>query len=362
MHELRTILDELASERFASAALVTLVARSGSSYRKPGARMLVSDDSALGAVSGGCLESSLHLIAREVIAEQRSRLVTIDTSREDDLLWGYGLGCPGVLQFLVEPLSAGTPPQWLTAVGSALERHQRAIIVTEISVTPRRLVVSGDESVGDESLADLARNALETGTSSHVTSDDSEFFVEVVDPPLSILVFGAGDDAVPLTRFATELGWETTVVDRRPAFAKPERFPLAKRVIAAHVEEIDPELLKTADAAVITTHHYATDRALLELLAPTQLRYIGIVGSPRRFRQLTDELMLKSTDSRIFGPAGLDLGAEGAAEIALSIVAQIRAVFAGCDGGRIVSTPPDERVIALDDDAIRPVKCDLEER
>ena len=359
MHDLHRLLGELASGTIHRAALVTLVARSGSSYRKPGARLLVTETTAVGAVSGGCLETSLHRIGREVIAQQRSRLVTIDTSREDDLLWGYGLGCPGVLQFLIEPIDGTAVPEWLAIIDDALQRRVRAVVVTEVAEKPRRLVLAGPDSSGDSTLHELATLGMTDGKSSLETLEDSRFFVEVVDPPLSLLIFGAGDDALPLPRLASELGWDTTVIDRRPGFARADRFPLAKRVIAAHVEEIDPALILSADAAVITTHHYETDRALLALLAPVNLRYIGIIGSPRRFAQLSEELGL-ADDPRIFGPAGLDLGAEGSTEIALSIVAQIRAVFAGRKGGALKARIAEEQTADIEGEALRVAACDLE--
>jgi xanthine dehydrogenase accessory factor len=331
MHELTRILSELRARDSEPAALVTLLARDGSSYRKPGARMLVFNDATLGVVSGGCLESSLHVMAREVIASGQSRLVTIDTSNEDDLLWGYGLGCPGVLRFLIEPLSPQTLPDWLTVVRSALDERQRTILVTELTDLPRRFTLSGGQGQGELTLHPLAAGAEGTGQSHLASLDGAEFFVEVIDPPLSLLILGGGDDALPLTRFATELGWKTTVIDRRPAFARQERFPRST-VVCAHPNEMSPDLVASVDAAIITTHHYPTDRALLELLAPSAIRYIGVIGSPRRFRQLADELSLAAIGTRFFGPAGLDLGAEGSTEIALAIIAEIKAVMAGRNG------------------------------
>lgn len=169
-----------------------------------------------------------------------------------------------------------------------------------------------------------------SGKSSEVTIDGARAFVEVVEPPISLVIFGAADNAIPVVRIATELGWEVTIIDRRPAFATRARFPQAARVIAAHVEEIDWDLVEAADAALLMSHHYPTDKAVLERIASRRLPYIGVVGSRRRFQQLVGETGIPT--ERIFAPAGLDIGSEGPAEIALAIVAEIKAVLSGASG------------------------------
>jgi xanthine/CO dehydrogenase XdhC/CoxF family maturation factor len=173
-------------------------------------------------------------------------------------------------------------------------------------------------------------------------SGDLEFFIEVIAPPPTVLIFGAGHDAIPLASFAKELGWVVNVIDRRPAFATSDRFPKADKVVVGHAENLDEELFVNENAvAAIMTHHYDSDRELVRRLINSNCRYIGILGPKQRTADILRDLsnsgvtINKAVLDRIHAPVGLDIGAATPEGIALSIVAEIQAVLAGRDGGHL---------------------------
>lgn len=149
----------------------------------------------------------------------------------------------------------------------------------------------------------------------------------LVEPPPQILVLGAGLDAEPVVRFAAELGWRCTVTDHRQAYVDTGDFAAAVACHCIAVGEIGTKLdLSRFDAAVVMSHHLVSDRAYLRQLADTDIRYIGLLGPAQRRERLLADLgaSAEKLRSRLYGPAGLDLGGRGPAPIALSIVAQIQ--------------------------------------
>jgi len=169
----------------------------------------------------------------------------------------------------------------------------------------------------------------------------AEVFLEVVRPPLSLVLTGAGPNSIPLVRLAAHLGWQVTVADHRPALATRTRFPEAREVIVCRPEELN-EHLKPDDrtAAVIMTHQFQNDLAFLRALLTNELpKYVGLLGHFGRRNLLFEKLeengfmMTPERRARVFGPVGLDLGAESPDEIALAIIAEIQTVFSGRSGG-----------------------------
>ena len=189
-------------------------------------------------------------------------------------------------------------------------------------------------------------SALLAGGRSHsatyqVEGAPVQVLLELVEPPLALTVCGAGPDAEPLVTLAANLGWAPVVFDHRAAFARPERFPGASRVVTGAREEFAAAVPPRAgEVAVLMTHSYPTDLAYLEQLAPRNLRYVGVLGPRRRLERLLDELGERAPAAgALYGPAGLDIGADTPAEIALSIVAEIRAVLAGRGGAPLRDRP-----------------------
>lgn len=350
MRELREILDAFheLTERGETAVLASLVHASGSTYRRPGARMLIrADGSFLGLLSGGCLEGDLVEHAARVRREGQPTLVHYDATVEDDMIWGLGLGCAGRVEILLEPIDATHPGplRWLEAW---LGTRTHGAMATDLS--PERLGqrVAFDLEAGcrpgpgaevDPELEGWLRDAVTTGRGRRFEREGRDLAIEEVAPPLRLVVFGAGPDAGPVVRLAQDLGWETHVADGRPAYARAEAFPGA-RVVCAPADEAVASVGVDADTfALVMTHHYLHDRALLASLLPGPAAYIGLLGPKARADDLLADLEAQGAgpedgaDARLHAPAGLDLGGEGPEAIALALIAEVQAYAAGRSGG-----------------------------
>ena len=343
-------------------ALATIVAVRGSTYRRPGARLLVPEEGApIGNISGGCLEGDVADMARLVMEEGRARLAGWDLTADDDAVWGLGLGCNGAIEVFIEP--ADRAVEAARALRTALEEERPISLVTVIESTEpeaiapgARLIVMPDGAVeGSLGRSDVDAEAI-AAARELLTTERSEIrtlaegiraFVEILDPPLRLVICGAGHDAVPLVRAASLLGWNVTVVDDRPAFLNRERFPEAHGFASVDDPSEVAEAV-TVDArtfVVVMTHNFLRDKAYLRGLLTTDARYVAMLGPAARTQRLLMELEEEGspiTDegrSRIHGPAGLDLGAEGPEEIAQAIIGEIVAVRRGRDGGFLKERP-----------------------
>lgn len=317
MKELQDIL-RLVRERPGPLVLATLVRAEGASYRRTGARLLLDTSGPLrGSLSGGCLEGDVQARALEALAQGRPKLVKYDLRGELDLVWGSGSGCEGVLDILVEPLQGH--PEWMGWIEQAWT--SRTEILLHTALDPQRL--------GQRSL--LARS-----------EDPGTGFTEVLHPPLALWILGAGDDSRPLVHLAKALGWFVGVVDHRPAFAQPARFPEADAIRAGHPAQVLPTLpLDGRSAVVLMTHHYAKDVEALRLLLPSKAGYLGLMGSRARGARLLEELAAEGLhpDARLHTPVGLDLGATDPEGIALAILAEVQAFAMGRSGLPLGGTP-----------------------
>jgi xanthine dehydrogenase accessory factor len=355
-----------------ATALASVVSVEGSAYRRPGARMLVTEDGqTTGTVSGGCLERDVMLRARRAIERGDITLATYDTTDEDDLDFGVGLGCRGVIQVLIEPLPRACEPSYLPLLDELCRRRETGVLATVWRMSGpigarygSRLLLGGSgrlwDDIGDPRLAaridEDAREALRGRRSSTRTyalpGGHAEVFLELLQPPIPLVIFGGGHDVVPLVRFAGELGWHVTVVNGRPVAASRARFPSADAVLLCRPDHVTEEVRLGGDAvAVVMTHNYRLDLRLLEVLLPSPVRYLGVLGPKSRTERLLQELSdmgiaaSEAQRRKLHAPVGLDIGADTAEEIALAIVAEIRATLAGRVGGplRDRQTPMHER-------------------
>jgi xanthine dehydrogenase accessory factor len=342
-------------------ALATIVAVRGSTYRRPGARLLVPEDGApIGNLSGGCLEGDVADMARVVMEEGRARLAGWDLTADDDAVWGLGLGCNGAIEVFIEP--ADRAAEVAAALRKALHEERPVSVVTVIesdddAVLPgARLVVAPQGSV-EGSLGHTAVDAVAVRAArEQLAAERSEVrrlrrgvraFVEVLEPPLRLVVCGAGHDAIPLVRAAAGLGWNAVVVDDRAAFLTSDRFPEAAEFV--HVEEpigvVKAARVGERTFAVVMTHNFLRDKDYLGALIGSPVSYIGMLGPAARTQRLLLELADEGVGiddgvrARIHGPAGLDLGAEGPDEIAQAIVGEIVAVKRRRSGGFLKTRP-----------------------
>lgn len=314
MRERRLIIEEWKQGR--AAALVTLVRIEGSTYRRPGARLLVlTDGSSVGSISGGCLESEVSRKARWA-ARDGALVQRISTTFDDTAEIPYGLGCGGTLDLLIESTDTPEAGALLSAISDSLTGLRRNV-VTWLPANGRPL----RRAVYDEAGTTLFE--------SPGSSPESSVFDEWLDPPQRLLLFGAGDDAQPIADIATLMGWRTFVFDGRSQLARRERFPTAEGVFpSSEFSEIVP---RREDAVVIMTHSYQQDRTWLTAVLPHRPRYIGLLGSRHRSALLLSEAAatlgwtIDEACQNVFAPVGLDLGGDGAEAIALATVSEIQA-------------------------------------
>jgi xanthine/CO dehydrogenase XdhC/CoxF family maturation factor len=319
MKELSAILRQLQQHPATPHALATLVTVEGSSYRRAGARLLINpENSALGSISGGCLEDDIRERARLVLANGTPQTVIYNTTAENDLVWGVGLGCQGVVRVFIERLPAF--PAW----AKTLQRNFASRTETHLSVIWE---CTEPALLGTHEAAAVAAHLPEK----------TAVFHDRVPPPIRLLVFGAGDDAQPLVRLAHELGWRVHVFDSRPAYANTARFPLADEVTVALPEAAASISVDDLTFAVIMTHRYRDDLPLMRALLPQNLPYLGLLGPKKRASRILDELaqsgftLTPEMNARLHAPVGLDLGGNTPETVALSMLAEMQAVLAARD-------------------------------
>lgn len=351
-----------AREQGKQTALATVVQVEGSSYRQPGARMLVTEDGLLtGAISGGCLEGDALRKALYVMDRRQAMLVTYDTNDEDDATLGLGLGCNGIIQVLIEPVDEQRPDHPLQLLQLAAAKRQSSVLVTLFSLTDRkhplagtRLLLSGNgEFTGsipgyEDIFRQEAMTVLNNGRSSFKEYKELSVFVftEYLSPPVSLVIFGAGNDVMPLVDMAAILGWPATVIDGRPAYATRERFaqPGCRVMVAKPEQALEQLVIDNRTAFILMTHNYRYDMAMLQALFMKEIAYIGLLGPRKKKERILDELReagkgpSREQLAVLHGPVGLDIGAETPEEIALSVIAEIKAVFAGRRGSYLKET------------------------
>lgn len=352
MRELRDILDALAEahRRGERAALGTVIRVRGSTYRREGARLLIrADGRTVGSVSGGCLEGDIAEIAQDVLATGQARLAQYDLTSDDDAVWGLGLGCNGAIDVLIEPVAGDLPARLRRAIDDRRALVMATLISGPEGLRPGARLYLSEQGAPDGSLGDpaldaeavaAARAQFDSRRSAVVSLKASrgpaEVFVEVLAPPLPLLICGAGHDVIPVVRLAHELGWWVMVADSRPAYATRERFPGADEVVLTDDADVPRRVrIDRQTYVVVMTHNFLHDRTLLRGLLTTPARYIGLLGPRARTDRLLADLAQEGVvlddvqRARIFAPVGVDLGAETPEEIALTILAEILALHNG---------------------------------
>ena len=334
-------------------ALATVVLVEGSSYRRAGARMLVTEDGQLtGAISGGCLEGDALRKARLVMARNKSMLVTYDTTDEDDAKFGVGLGCNGIIHILIEPINIGLTNNPIALLKLFLSKRTPAVLVTCFSLNDKLaeqpgtclLLTENDRLTGlfpneaiKEALAADARHVLLNGnsiTKTYQYGDKFTCFIELLLPDISLVIFGAGNDAIPVTQFASVLGWNITLIDGRANYAVEARFPLVDDIVIGKPDQVIKNLeIDNRTVAILMSHNYIYDMAALKELLPFELSYLAALGPKKRLNRMLNEMKdngIEITNAQLrnlYGPAGLDIGSDDANEIALSIMAEIQSVL-----------------------------------
>jgi xanthine/CO dehydrogenase XdhC/CoxF family maturation factor len=360
LHDILALADELSDGE--SAAMATVVDLQGSAYRHPGARMLVKrGGGSAGMISGGCLENDVRKHATSVLSNSKPLLLTYDSTASGDIVFGMGLGCNGVVRILIEPLFPGDPHGLLPFLkecqrGSVPGRmatvfHSEAVFP---AISPGRRIQQWPDGQITANFENTAVGDLLSGSPYFASGKRAavrdvplpsggslRVLFETVTAPIPLVIFGGGEDAMPLVSFAKQLGRHITVIDSRPGYALPERFPEADAVLCLRPDTLPASLFSSRPQVVVMTHHYNQDKEVLLALIPCAPRYIGLLGPKDRTGRLLGELasdgivFSEQTLAALHGPAGLDIGAETPAQIALSILAEMQALITGHAGGSL---------------------------
>jgi xanthine/CO dehydrogenase XdhC/CoxF family maturation factor len=356
MKELLDIVHAYDSAKKAGQAcvLATVVHLEGSSYRGPGARMLVLENGLMiGAISGGCLEGDALKKALLTFTEKKSRLITYDTSHEEEASVGIQLGCEGVIQVLFEFIQINDPLNPIELLRKAIAIRQEAVLITLFNLKDKReiqigtcLLAEPDGTITSSIKDNDLKSSIQPTLTEIFTQKKSSFkdftlqgvltnvFIEFIAPPISLVIVGAGNDAIPMMQIASILGWEVKIVDGRNTHAKADRFISACQILvskpAAVLEQIK---IDSKTCFVLMTHNYNYDLQMMHALIETEINYIGLLGPKKKLEKILTDLKLKAVDitdeklAKIYGPTGLDIGAASPEEIATSIIAEIQAVF-----------------------------------
>lgn len=334
-----------------SLVLVTIIGTEGSTYRKTGAMMLISEDRQyVGMISGGCLEGDLLHHADDVFASGEARKITYDMHAGDELVWSLGIGCDGIIHLLLQRLDRVDGFPMLQWMARSLSSRQAIVLALNVNANDPGMalgeigLVNFVESVfGDERLVSAASQPLSGAWPDwrclQINHQGNEVLLINIPPQPRVLVCGAGPDAVPVAVQIAELGWDCILADHRSAYAREDRFPQACTTLLTRPEKLHEATdLQQVDAAIIMSHHLENDAAYLRQLAPLlgnndqsgSLSYLGVLGPASRRDKLRE--MAGIPDACVFGPVGLDIGAELPEAIALSMVAEIHAVLNQRDG------------------------------
>ncbi|MEH2444007.1 XdhC family protein [Nostoc sp.] len=356
MNELQAILEGFESSQKSGEInfLATVVKTQGSTYRRPGAKMLMTDTGLIiGTISAGCLENDVFEYTKQRMSDGKPIVVTYDSTASEDILWGLGLGCNGIVQVLIERLETESTLNAIAFTQECFHQKHLGIIATvfafeggvDMKLGSRLLLYPNGKILTDikdpnliKSLSADTQAALANQKSSvknyQLPLGSAEVFIEVIQPPTPLVIFGAGYDALPVAQFAQALGWDVTVVDCRANEATKVRFSPPCNVILSNRDIVHKQVLITdRTVAVVMTHNYLDDLEILNVMLPSPARYIGILGPKHRTERLlqdlsTEKIVTTSEQlNRLYSPIGIDIGADTPEEIAIAIIAEIQAVL-----------------------------------
>ncbi|MEH2083111.1 MAG: XdhC family protein [Nostoc sp.] len=361
MNELQAILEGFESSQKSGEMtfLATVVKTQGSTYRRSGAKMLMTNTGRMiGTISAGCLENDVFEHTQQRMSDGEPIVVTYDSTASEDILWGFGLGCNGIVQVLIERLEGESTPNAIAFIQECFHKKHLGIIATvfafegavKVKLGSRLLLYPNGKIITDIKDPNLIQSLVADSQAAFANQKSrvnnyqlplgsAEVFIEVIQPPTSLIIFGAGYDAVPVAQFAQALGWDVTIVDCRANEATRSRFPILCDVILSRREIVHKQVFINAHTVtVVMTHNYLDDLEILKMLLPSPAPYIGVLGPKLRTERLLEDLHLQGIDytteqlKRLHGPIGIDIGADTPEEIAIAIIAEIQAVLTNRNG------------------------------
>ncbi len=337
------------------AALATVVRVEGSSYRRTGARMLITDSGEwIGGISGGCLEGDALKKAKFAIAQNKATVITYDTTEDDPYQIGVGLGCNGIIDVLLVPLDYQNALNQVFILQQCVENREPNVVITVVKLKGHFKNIQLGQAIKYDGKTDFPLNYLHKDLILNIKnclkSEKSEskiyqcqegeiqLFIEVIIPSTHLVIYGGNYDIYPMVKLAKEIGWKVSVVCN-PLKVHKSLFEMADAVVEKDETEeikIDPYTV-----ALLMAHDYETDFKNMRNLLKTNIKYIGMLGPKKR----TDKMFLKLLEdgnpvsdknlARIATPVGLDIGATNPEEIAISIIAEIKTFFTGRTGQRL---------------------------
>lgn len=348
-HELSTLVGAMrdASRNGQPAALATITATRGATFRRAGTRMLVhADGRVVCELSGGCPQRDIVQRAQRVITSVRPELARYNADTGLDVL--MEMGCGGVLDVLIEPLAEVWTGTCFDALATCLDNRRSVVAATlfaldgEVLPPRRALWCNGEwcfDELGDPGLRDAVVYAIASDNAPRAATlrlpaagAMADVLLERIEPPHALVAIGASATASALLSAGHALGWQTTVVDSNPERLREVALPPSARAVHATPQTLREVLpIDRYSSVVVMTHNLERDLAWLAALCDAPATYIGAIGSRERTARMVEELAPRAMN--LYAPAGLDIGSETPAEIALAIAAEITAVVNGRDGG-----------------------------
>lgn len=305
----------------ARGVLATVIEVEGHAYRKAGVSMLLLEDGrTYGHISPGCLESDLQGYVPQVLEQGQPRIIEYDMRPTDDLMWGENIGCGGLLVILLEPIHDSLR-QVLLQLNDLFGSGLAAVLERTVSSDGSAVSCSvyGQEYISDHQANGELKMIMATGKTV-VDSNGNRGYSYLYFPKPRLVLLGAGDDSIPVAALSLQAGFRVVVADWREALCHPDRFPGATCVTGFPAQLVQQLAIGPADYVVLMSHQFQREREFLELIQGLPCTYLGIMGSKERTARLLDGLEPFPT---LHSPVGLSIGAQGPAEIAISIAAEL---------------------------------------
>ncbi len=325
--------------------LATIIATEGSSYRKPGAMMMINSLGQYhGLLSGGCLESDIMRQSRQCWITGNNRIIQYDMREEEDIAWQLGIGCGGLVRILLQPINTANNFLQLCELRQLINQNQACKYVQVIDESaPNNQVCEIDSNV---SLENQSAPPTKKGDRPELNPSDKPIFEHIIKPALKLAIFGGGIDAMPVAQIASNLGWHVSIADPRTGYARKTQFADAKQIIKTDFANTSEHTwLSNIDAIVIMTHNVKLDAQALLLAQSSSASYVGMLGPAHRTERVLKEAGISASGSanknqqttsgltkRLANPIGLKLGGELPESIALSILSEIHAFIESADG------------------------------
>lgn len=331
------------------AVLVTILTVDGSVYQRDGMRCLIQDDGEIiGIISSGCVERDLFDYAKEVMDTNEPKQIEYDFNKSEDAIFGFGLGCNGVMTVWLQPLDPVNQEEDITEILSIFERRYNTrthyFCTTVIESEDTSIVPVGKIFEFEE---EYMSSLFESGNFANLMMDGEldnvrvRMFAEHIEPRPTLLIYGAGPDAKPLVDLAKFVEWRVVLVDHRPHFIHAIGFENADEIVVIKREQYGTTSVDINTFVVIMTHNYAFDKQILTNVIKEEVSYIGQLGPKRRIERMLAEiesegiLLNEASLEKLHTPIGLDIGAAMPNEIALSIMAEVMSRRKGCAGGSL---------------------------